>query len=186
MRALEHKIEDSETDILVTLDLAALYPQMERLLGKTRLKTLVVGEFAEMSARARTGQGADDGAATMLAAVGTATAASRSATCSTTTGAISAIRSAISTEAIAVLQYTGGTTGMPKGAMLTHANLTAACAQYGVDGAAADPSALRDGEERMLAVLPLFHIYALSVVMLLGLRSAPNSCCIRASIPPRR
>ena len=48
-RVLEHKVEDSRTDILVTLDLAALYPQMERLLGKTRLKTLVVGEIAEFS-----------------------------------------------------------------------------------------------------------------------------------------
>ena len=38
-RVLEHKVEDSETDILVTLDLAALYPQMGRLLGHTRLKT---------------------------------------------------------------------------------------------------------------------------------------------------
>ena len=33
-RVLEHKVEDSETDILVTLDLAALYPQMARLLGQ--------------------------------------------------------------------------------------------------------------------------------------------------------
>ncbi len=48
-RVLERKIEDSETDILITLDLAALYPQMERLLGRTRLKTLVVGELAEMT-----------------------------------------------------------------------------------------------------------------------------------------
>ncbi len=52
-RVLEHKVEDSQTDILVTLDLAALYPQMERLLGKTRLKTLVVGELAEIHAGAR-------------------------------------------------------------------------------------------------------------------------------------
>ena len=48
-RMLEHKIEDSQTDILVTLDLAALYPQMERLLAATRLKTLIVGEIAEMA-----------------------------------------------------------------------------------------------------------------------------------------
>ena len=43
------KVEDSETDILVTLDVASLYPQAEKLLASTRLKTLVVGEFAEMT-----------------------------------------------------------------------------------------------------------------------------------------
>jgi long-chain acyl-CoA synthetase len=42
---LEHKIEDSRTDILITLDMASLYPQMAAMLGKTRLKKLVVGSL---------------------------------------------------------------------------------------------------------------------------------------------
>ena len=46
---LEHKIEDSRTDFLITLDMAALYPQMETMLGKTRLKKLIVGSVAEMT-----------------------------------------------------------------------------------------------------------------------------------------
>ena len=49
LSTLQFKINDSETDILVTLDLAALYPQAEKLLASTRLKKLVVGEFAEMT-----------------------------------------------------------------------------------------------------------------------------------------
>jgi len=61
---------------------------------------------------------------------------------------------------LAVLQYTGGTTGTPKGAMLTHANLAANCRQV----AAWSPS-LRPGEERMLAVLPFFHVFALTAVL---------------------
>src|SRR3954447_9376451 len=48
-KVLEHKVEDSQTDFLFTLDLKALYPQMGRLLGKTRLKKLIVGEIAEMT-----------------------------------------------------------------------------------------------------------------------------------------
>src|SRR5688572_24170692 len=48
-KVLEHKIEDSRTDVLFTLDMAMLYPQMGAMLGKTRLKKLVVGSFAEMS-----------------------------------------------------------------------------------------------------------------------------------------
>ena len=61
---------------------------------------------------------------------------------------------------IALLQYTGGTTGVPKAAMLSHANLTAAIS---IHNAWADPQGLSlRGEGRMICVLPLFHIYALT------------------------
>ena len=70
---------------------------------------------------------------------------------------------------LAVIQYTGGTTGSPKGAMLTHANLTAACSLY-TEVMTRSADGLRIGEERFLCVLPLFHIYSLTVVMLLGFR----------------
>src|SRR5258705_8417110 len=49
-KVLEHKIEDSRTDFLVTLDMASLYPQMAAMLGKTRLKKLIIGSLAEMTA----------------------------------------------------------------------------------------------------------------------------------------
>src|SRR5713226_8471781 len=48
-KVLEHKIEDSRTDFLITLDMASLYPQMAGMLGKTRLKNLVVGSLAELA-----------------------------------------------------------------------------------------------------------------------------------------
>ena len=73
------------------------------------------------------------------------------------------------TGALAVIQYTGGTTGAPKGAMLTHANLSGACAQY-LETTRVGPNPLIEGEERTLCVLPLFHIYALSVLLVLGPR----------------
>ena len=60
-RVLEHKIEDSRTDVLVTLDLAALYPQMARLLGRTRLKTLVVGNAGRDGGAPGPGDGAPEG-----------------------------------------------------------------------------------------------------------------------------
>jgi long-chain acyl-CoA synthetase len=63
-------------------------------------------------------------------------------------------------EDVAVLQYTGGTTGTPKGAMLTHANLAANLRQV----MAWSPQC-RPGEERMLAVLPFFHVFALTAVL---------------------
>jgi len=73
----------------------------------------------------------------------------------------------LSPDDVAVLQYTGGTTGQPKGAMLTHGNLTAAVSMY---RNWRDPNGARPGHERVICVLPLFHIYALSTVMLRGLR----------------
>lgn len=73
----------------------------------------------------------------------------------------------ISPEDVAVLQYTGGTTGMPKGAMLTHANFTATVSMYRSWN---EPGGLEKGQERIICVLPLFHIYALSVILLRGLR----------------
>ncbi len=63
-------------------------------------------------------------------------------------------------EDVAVLQYTGGTTGMPKGAMLTHWNLVANALQTRAWFLQAE-----EGEERTLAVLPFFHVYGMTVAM---------------------
>jgi long-chain acyl-CoA synthetase len=71
---------------------------------------------------------------------------------------------------LAVLQFTGGTTGLPKAAMLTHANLTASVSSYDALGGAKSIG-LKAGEESVLVVLPLFHIYALNTLLLRGLRN---------------
>jgi long-chain acyl-CoA synthetase len=73
------------------------------------------------------------------------------------------------TNEIAILQYTGGTTGLPKGAMLTHGNLSAASYQYWMS-TQGEHRLLKDGEERTLVALPLFHIYALTANLLLCVR----------------
>ncbi len=65
----------------------------------------------------------------------------------------------------ALLQYTGGTTGTPKGAVLTHRNLLANALQ----GRAWVPG-LRDGEETIYAVLPLFHAYGLTLCLTFAVR----------------
>ena len=65
---------------------------------------------------------------------------------------------------LAVIQYTSGTTGRPKGAMLTHANLQANAAQ----GRAWVPG-LKDGRETVYAVLPMFHAYGLTLCMTFAL-----------------
>lgn len=67
---------------------------------------------------------------------------------------------AVSTDDVAVLQYTGGTTGEPKAAMLTHANLStnAEAELIHVGGRQSD-------QDRVIAVLPLFHVFALTSVL---------------------
>jgi len=169
-KVLEHKIDDSRTDVLVTVDLAMLYPQMGAMLGKTRLKKLVVGNLAEMSG-APDAVAAQMKAGKLLADVPNDASHMSFARLIDNDGAFQTHPIADPVAAIAVLQYTGGTTGLPKGAMLTHANLSAACRQYW-ETVSGTPPVLVEGQERVLAVLPPFHIYALSVNMLLGIRGA--------------
>ena len=169
-QVLEHKIEDSETDFLITLDMASLYPQMAAMLGKTRLKKLIVGSLAEMTAAP------EQVAAQMKAKKETIEVPAddrhvRFADLIDNDGQYTAHPVSDPTETIAILQYTGGTTGLPKGAMLTHANLSSAVEQVVVTQFGTPPL-LAMGQERMLAVLPPFHIYALTVNLLLGVRLA--------------
>ncbi|WP_062355302.1 long-chain-fatty-acid--CoA ligase [Bacillus kwashiorkori] len=68
---------------------------------------------------------------------------------------------------IAILQYTGGTTGFPKGVMLTHKNLTAnvkQCAEWLYRA--------KEGEEVVLGALPFFHVYGMTTVMILSVMKA--------------
>ena len=68
---------------------------------------------------------------------------------------------------LAVLQYTGGTTGTPKGAMLTHANVYINTLQV-----TAWAPELVHAQERVLGVLPFFHVFAMTVVMNFGIAKA--------------
>lgn len=75
---------------------------------------------------------------------------------------------------LAFLQYTGGTTGVSKGAMLTHRNVVANVLQ--ANGAYSP--ALRDGTEFVVTALPLYHIFALTVNCLLFLHKGSQNLLI--------
>ena len=155
---IKSQIEDSETDILVTLDLSILYDKARIALDQTRLTHLVVVSMAEMLPglkrllfplvkRKEIAKIPRDSRHVLFSALldnpGRPTPIEIDAK-----------------EDIAVLQYTGGTTGTSKGAMLTHANLSANVAQAGMMMTDAD-----EGNEVMVGVLPLFHVFAMAVVM---------------------
>jgi len=148
---------DSGTEIMVCLDLAKLWAPMKRLLDDGLLKTLIVGNLPEVLPAAkslgfrllkRNERQRMPGDPRIIA---WHKLLKRSANRSLPT---------VDPSAIALLQYTGGTTGVPKGAALTHANLSANAEQL----AAIDPGhGTREG--RVLGALPLFHIFANSCVL---------------------
>ncbi|KAL8497332.1 hypothetical protein ACS0TY_020863 [Phlomoides rotata] len=74
----------------------------------------------------------------------------------------------IDPEDVVALPYSSGTTGLPKGVMLTHKGLITNVAQQ-VDGE--NPNLYMHSDDVMLCVLPLFHIYSLNSVLLCGLRA---------------
>jgi long-chain acyl-CoA synthetase len=89
------------------------------------------------------------------------------------TGAAAPPGVAVAPDDLAVLQYTGGTTGVPKGAMLTHRNLVANFLQM-----RSWLTDLREGEERFLAVAPFFHVYGLTVALNVPISVASTVICV--------
>jgi long-chain acyl-CoA synthetase len=154
--ALSHKLSDSGARILVTSNLSALMPMALKFLAKGLLDRLIVCEDDSWGAVGTPQTPLPDHAAIV--------------TFNTfIDGAPKPVRwPEVSADDVALLQYTGGTTGLPKGAMLSHGNLTSAVSIYDVWGA---PARLeRNAIERVICVLPLFHIYALTVVLLGSIR----------------
>src|SRR5712672_469594 len=155
-RALSHKLSDSGARILVTSNLATLLPMALKFLDKGLLDRLIVCEDDHWGAVGNPHTPIPDNPdiVTFKTFVQDATRPVQ--------------WPAISADDVALLQYTGGTTGLPKGAMLSHGNLTSAVSVYDVWG---KPARLeRNAIERVICVLPLFHIYALTVVLLSAIR----------------
>jgi long-chain acyl-CoA synthetase len=158
-RELKYQITDAETQVMITLGLPMLYPQIAALKGAAKFATLVVcslEDFLPAPIARAFGPAADRVGGTGREIDFAALIANDGAFERHPHGPIE--------HEVAVLQYTGGTTGQPKGAMLTHANFCAVINIYSHwNGLSAD-----DEPEKTLAVLPLFHIFGLTFVMLLA------------------
>jgi long-chain acyl-CoA synthetase len=159
-RELRYQLADSDAAIMVTLGLPTLYPQIAQLKGQSKLGTVVVCAVEDFlpapMVRAVVGPPADRVAgpgreldfAELIA----------------NDGAYRRHPHGDLGQDVAVLQYTGGTTGDPKGAMLTHANFLAAITIRNLWVG----DAFIEGEDRSLVVLPLFHIFGLTFLLLLS------------------
>jgi long-chain acyl-CoA synthetase len=165
---LTFQIKDSSTRVMITLDLAALFGKIEKLVEAGSLEHVVVASFPALLPSTKS-------VLFRLLKSKDLAHPARSAIASKITmesvlmdndGRYDPID--IDPNDIAVLQYTGGTTGTPKGAALSHANLTINVQQV----RAWTAGGLKPGQERIIGILPFFHVFAMTGVMNLSIAMA--------------
>lgn len=158
-RELEYQLNNSGTETVITLDVKALYPKIANVKEKTRLKRIIISDIREYLRFPES----------VLYPI-----AKRKEIVKVKKGAgIYFLKKLLDEypqtppvveiepeEDLALLQYTGGTTGVPKGVMLTHKNLVVNAIQcrYWFSKAKIE-------EETFLSVLPFFHVFGMTVCM---------------------
>lgn len=163
-KEIAHQLKDARVEVMFTVNLRATYSKLTPYIGNSSLRKIVVCQFQEAMGLTKR-------------ALFTAAKAKDMVTYPKDSYHV-ALNDLLESPAeitppnirpdydIAVLQYTGGTTGVPKGTMLTHSNLhvnVQQCTRWMVG--------LKPGEETMLAVIPFFHVFAMTVAMNLAIAS---------------
>jgi long-chain acyl-CoA synthetase len=157
-QALIRQIEDSETDIMVTLDLTALYGKVAAARAKTDLRRIVICNMAQafpffsglmfrLAHRWEVAKPSRDEGDVLFDEL------------IDNDGTYEEVEIAPLSD-VAVIQYTGGTTGEPKGVMLSHQNIYANTCQNRAWFTRAEP-----GRERLLAIIPFSHSFGMTAVM---------------------
>jgi long-chain acyl-CoA synthetase len=150
-REIEHILEDSGAETIVVYSDA--YARVKNVVGKTALKNVIVVDF----------EGEPEGLESGHESFGEVLAEDAEPAPPVAVDPV---------EDVAVFQYTGGTTGVSKGAMLTHRNLVANVQQM-LDVFIDDPAAFSNNQ-KIVAILPFFHIFGFTCVMLFGIRQGLN------------
>ena len=162
-RELEYQLNDSEATMIIALDL--LYPRVVKMKALTKIKHVVITSIQDylpfpkniiypFIQRKQQKISVDVSHTETTHLFKRIIDESSPAVCNA---------EGISDEDIAILQYTGGTTGFPKGVMLTHKNLVAnatMCSHW--------LYRCRYGEEKVLGIIPFFHVYGLTTVLVLS------------------
>lgn len=166
LHELENQLNDAQAEIIITLNLKKIFEKASSLESNTTVKKIIISDFASQLP-----------CATRFAF--RIFKSSEIAKPAKNDERIICFESLLKTKHtlqpvtinpmtdVAVLQYTGGTTGIPKGAMLTHANIYANAVQTGMWF-----HGLEEGQERIVGILPLFHVFAMTVVMNLAIHKA--------------
>ncbi|NCO03567.1 MAG: long-chain fatty acid--CoA ligase [Alphaproteobacteria bacterium] len=164
-KELATMIEDSDTDIMITADLELLFGKMNKMLTDTRLNHIIVCRFTDilpfpkniLFKLVKGKELADIPDNNKRITWYSALIDNKGDYKPVEINAV---------EDVALFQYTGGTTGVPKGAMLTHANIVANAEQAST-WLGCDP-----GQDKMLGVLPFFHVFAMTAVMNMSVKKA--------------
>ncbi len=157
-KELMHQINDSGTSVMITADLELLHGKMKKMFGHTCLEHLVVCSFTDILPFPKN----------VLFKI----VKKKELAIVDKDDTVSWYKDLINhhldpkpvsidpVNDVALLQYTGGTTGTPKGAMLTHQNIVANAEQCAMWLTGMTP-----GQDRMLGVIPFFHVFAMTAVM---------------------
>jgi long-chain acyl-CoA synthetase len=152
------QVENSETEIVVTLDVTSLYAKVAAALGKTCLRRIIICQMAlalpfpkNMMFRVthwrEIVKPLQHGGHVFFADL------------LDNDGAYETVETAPLSD-VAIIQYTGGTTGEPRGVMLSHQNVYANTRQIRAWFTRAEP-----GQERLLAIIPFSHSFGMTAVM---------------------
>jgi long-chain acyl-CoA synthetase len=164
-REIKHQVNDSGSETVILLNL--FYPRLQEVIADTSLKRVVVAHIHDTlpfpfnhlvrSKQQKEPDWVDVAPAPNVYFFGDLL----------TRHGNKAPKIELSPDDIALLQYTGGTTGLPKGAMLTHRNILANVMQT-----RAWQPRMRNGNEKIMSAIPFFHVYGMTVCMLVGVQSA--------------
>ena len=146
-RELRHQLSDADADTIIIF--SGSTPTLAEIVADTPVRTVIVFGLDDLVGKGLPSPPAD---ARLSGTISFTDALARGAE-------LELDEPAMELEDLLFLQYTGGTTGLSKGAMLTHGNLVGNILQF----EAMDPAMIQDGEEIVITAIPMYHIFALMV-----------------------
>lgn len=146
-RELEHQLNDADTDTIIIY--SGSTPVLAEIIANTSIKNVIVANLGDCGNAQLPSPPCDERIADVVSFVDALAAGA----------GMDFSAPDVSGDDLIFLQYTGGTTGTSKGAMLTHRNLVANIIAFKVFGG----DKLVEGEEIVITALPLYHIFALMV-----------------------
>ncbi|WP_245297180.1 MULTISPECIES: long-chain fatty acid--CoA ligase [Rhodomicrobium] len=165
---IAHQAKDSGASIMITLDLKAIFPKAEALLASGVLSKLIVCPFPKVLPGLK-GMLFKLAKGKELVKINASAQKAKIVSFDTlldNDGNYKRVPIDPDSD-VAVLQYTGGTTGTPKAAMLTHSNLSINLKQADLW-----EMHIEKGTERIMAILPFFHVFAMTTIMNRGISNA--------------
>jgi long-chain acyl-CoA synthetase len=146
-RELKHQLSDGDADTIIIF--SGSTPTLAEVLGSTPVRNVIVFGLDDLIGKGLPSPPADQ---RLSGTIAFTDALARGAE-------LELEEPVMGLEDLLFLQYTGGTTGLSKGAMLTHGNLVGNILQF----EAMDPGLILDGKEVVITAIPMYHIFALMV-----------------------